>query len=72
MGKLEDDIEKPLEDLDSFRITSSSRGLLFKYWDKFINFIATALHDFTRSFGKGDWHLHLSAVRRGIPVCFVI
>ena len=39
-GKLEDDIENLLEDLDRFRITCSSRSPLFEYWDKFINCIA--------------------------------
>ena len=69
-GKLEDDVEKLLEDLDSFGITGSSRCLLFEYRGKFINCIAPVLHDLTRSFHEGDWNLHLSAVRRTIQLCF--
>ena len=45
-GKLEDNIENLLEDLDSFRITGSSRSPLFEYWYKFINCIAPVLRDF--------------------------
>ena len=69
-AKFEDRIDSLLTDFDNFRENGSARSPIFEYWDKFINCIAPILRNLTRSFREGNWNLHLSAVRRAIPLCF--
>ena len=42
----------------------------WKYWSIFLDIFMPVLIDLTRSFCEGDWHIHLSAVRRAIPLFF--
>ena len=42
----------------------------FKYWNIFLDIIMPVLIDLTRSFREGNWMLHLSAVRRAMPLSF--
>ena len=67
---LEVDMSKLMTDLNKFRESCAKQSPLFAYWDKFINSIFPILRDLTTSFRQGDWKLHLSAVRRALPLCF--
>ena len=42
----------------------------FKYWCLLLDEIMPVLRDLTRSHREGDWKLHISAVRRALPLFF--
>ena len=42
----------------------------FQYFNVFLEQIAPVLRDLTRSHRESNWKLHLSAVRRALPLCF--
>ena len=42
----------------------------FKYWCLLLDEIVTILHGLTHSHHEGDWKLHISAVRRSLPLFF--
>ena len=42
----------------------------FKYWNLFLDVFMPIVMDLTRSFREADWNLHLSAVRRSLPLFF--
>ena len=44
----------------------------FRYWNNFLVDIYPILRDLTRSHREGNWDLHLSAVRRALPLFFAI
>ena len=50
--------------------SKSSENLQFKYWNVFIQDIVSVLNDLTRSHREGNWKLHLSSIRRAIPLLF--
>ena len=50
--------------------SKSSENLQFKYWNVFIQDIIPVLIDLTRSHCEGNWKLHLSSIRRTIPLLF--
>ena len=50
--------------------SKSSENLQFKYWNVFIQDIVSVLIDLTRSHREGNWKLHLSSIRRAIPLLF--
>ena len=42
----------------------------FRYWNNSLMDIYPILRDLTRSHKEGNWGLHLSAVRRALPLFF--
>ena len=50
--------------------SKSSENLQFKYWNVFIQDIVSFLIDLTRSHREENWKLHLSSIRRAIPLLF--
>ena len=50
--------------------SKSSENLQFKYWNVFIQDIVSVLIDLSRSHCEGNWKLHLSSLRRAIPLLF--
>ena len=56
--------------LDTFITESSTKSKPFHYWSVFLDKIAPVLRDLTLSFREGDWNLHLSAIRRALPLFF--
>ena len=53
-----------------FKERGSNDSAQFCYWNTFLQDVAPILRDLTRSHREGDWELHLSAVRRALPLCF--
>jgi len=42
----------------------------FKFWNVFVNDVVPVLMDLNRSHREGNWELHVSAVRRALPLFF--
>jgi len=42
----------------------------FRFWNVFLNDIVSVLIDLNRSHREGNWELHVSAVRRALPLFF--
>ena len=42
----------------------------FQYFSIFLERISPVLRDLTQSYCESNWELHLSAIRRGLPLCF--
>ena len=59
-----------LKQLDEFVKKSCAESELFKFWNTFLNEIVSVLIDLTRSHREEGWNLHLSAVRRALPLFF--
>ena len=57
-------------DLDTFKQNGCKSSQQFEYWNTFLDEIAPVLRDLTRSNREADWKLHISAVRRALPLCF--
>ena len=58
------------DDYKSWISEKSKQSDRFKYWSIFIDSIMPVIQDLTMSFRNGDWNLHLSAVRRALPLFF--
>ena len=63
-------IETFQNDLNKFVKESSSKSMPFQYWSQFLDQVVPVLKDLTLSFREGEWSLHLSAIRRAIPLFF--
>ena len=57
-------------DFDAFKRNGCKSSQQFEYWHTFLNEVAPVLRDLTRSHREADWKLHMSAVRRALPLCF--
>ena len=55
-------------DCDAFKRNGCKSSQQFEYWNTFLNEIAPVLRDLTRSHREADWKLHMSAVRRALPL----
>ena len=69
-SSLEKELKTFIAEFDVFKRDGCSKSPMFNYWNKFVNDIAPALFDLTRSLREGDWNLHLSAVEKAITLCF--
>ena len=56
--------------LDAFIKDASKKSRQFKFWTIFLSDILSVLLDLIRSHREANWELHLSAVRRAIPLFF--
>ena len=55
-----------------FKEAGSKRSDQFRYWNTFLEYVMPTLRDLTRSHRESNWNLHLSAVRRALPLCFAL
>ena len=53
-----------------FQEKARDQSKQFQLWETFLKGIYPPLRDLKRSFREGNWELHLSAVRRSIPLVF--
>ena len=58
------------EKFNSFNQTHGTNSELWNYWNIFLDKIMPTVIDLTRSFREADWQLHLSAIRRAMPLLF--
>ena len=56
----------------AFRERGRNCSEQFLYWNKFLTQIFPVIHDSTCSHREGNWELHLSAIRRALPLCFAL
>ena len=56
----------------AYREQGSNRSKQLLYWDNFQTQIFQVIHDLTRSHRESNWELHLSAIRRALPLCFAL
>ena len=54
-----------------FTRIESRKSDLFRYWSVFLDELFPIIKDLTNSFRERNWLLHLSAIRRAIPLFFV-
>lgn len=66
----QDRCEPYLTSFKEFITQRRSSNKEFRFWDTFLNDIAPVLMDLNRSHREGNWKLHLSAVRRSLPLFF--
>ena len=57
-------------DFNAFKRNGYKSSQQFEYWNTFLNEIAPVIRDLTRSHREADWKLHMSAVRRALPLYF--
>ena len=53
-----------------FNETGATQSELWSYWNIFLDAIMPVVIDLTRSFRDANWKLHLSAIRRAMPLLF--
>ena len=53
-----------------FNVKESIGNYGFAYWVKFLFELYPVMRDLTRSHGEGNWIVHVSAVRRALPLFF--
>ena len=58
------------EKFKRFRENGRKNSDQFAFWDEFVETIYPPLRDLNRSHREGDWFLHLSAIRRSLPLSF--
>ena len=58
------------ETLRLFNETGATQSELWSYWNIFLDAIMPVVIDLTRSFRDANWKLHLSAIRRAMPLLF--
>ena len=56
--------------LDYKKLNSEQNSDNFLFWDLFLHELYPILRDMTHSFRTGNWTLHISAVRRALPLFF--
>ena len=59
-----------IDSIDDFNEASCQNGNQFKFWHVFLNNVASVLIYFNRSHREGNLDMHLSAVRRAIPLFY--
>ena len=60
------------EIFDKYKEQGKLKSEQFQYWNKFLEEIIPILRNLTRSHREGNWKLHLSAVRRSLPLFFAL
>ena len=58
------------DDLKAFNEKGGSENCMFTYWVTFLFELYPVICDLTRSHREGNWLLHLSAVKRALPLFF--
>ena len=66
----QDPMEEFLKVFDDFVKNRCLISKSFQFWNTFLNDVVPILIDLTRSHREGNWDLHLSAVRRSLPLFF--
>ena len=61
-----------LQVFDEFLENGCLRSKSVYFWNTFLNDVLLILIDLTRSHREGDWNLHVSAVRRALPLFFAL
>ena len=64
------DRDKLITDFASLIQRAGEKSEKFRSWNIFLDTIMPAILDVTRSFRNANWDLHLSAVRRALPLLF--
>ena len=64
-------MEEFLQAFNDFVENGCLRSKSFQVWNTFLNFILLILINVTRSHYEEDWNLHISALRRVLPLFFV-
>ena len=57
-------------EFEAFQTNGEKASNQFAFWNGFIKRIYPVLRDLTRSHREGNWPLHLSAVKRALPLLF--
>ena len=55
---------------NKYKEAGKAQSEQFQYWSTFLDNLFPILRDLTRSHREGNWQLHLSAVRRALPLFF--
>ena len=69
-AKLVVDKIKFIELFETFIKTGDKKSELWRYWNIFLDDIMPVIIDLTRSFREANWNLHLSSIRRAMPLFF--
>jgi hypothetical protein len=56
--------------MQEYKDARSEQSEQFRYWNTFLDIIFPILRDLTRSHREGNWQLHISAIRRALPLFF--
>ena len=67
----QNEINELNEAFSLFKDRCSKASERFQYFNIFLERIAPVLRDLTRSYRESNWELHLTALRRALPLCFV-
>ena len=59
-----------LAQFSAFNDEMGGKSDLWRYWNIFLDEIMPVVIDLTKSFRNGDWELHMTAIRKAMPLIF--
>ena len=59
-----------LAQFSAFNDEMGGKSELWRYWNIFLDEIMPVVIDLTKSFRNGDWELHMTAIRKAMPLIF--